>query len=123
MKTKKKGKKKAAKAETTFRKVFHLLVREEVSIRTPLGTTDEMRRELDVYSDNFYREHQELVDAAFKKESERSEALGVTFKLDKFMDNDIVPEILRTMPKWLSKYPWPIYGGQVLADENGRLLK
>ncbi len=97
------------KAEQFAREVLDLLVFDVVNLRAPLGTPQEKRRELKAFAKGFYRDHKELVDAAFKKERERATEADVEFNIEKFMQG-LEPEILRVMPKWLNKHPHPLYG-------------
>ena len=96
------------KAEQFAKEVLELLVFEVVNLRAPVGIPQEKRRELDAFAKDFYRDHKELVDAAFKKERERATEADVDFNIEKFM-RGFEPEILRVMPKWLNKHPHPVY--------------
>lgn len=95
--------------EQFAKEVLELLVFEVVNLRAPLGIPQEKRRELGAFAKDFYRDHKELVDAAFKKERERAIEADVDFNIEKFMQG-FEPEILRIMPKWLNKHPHPLYG-------------
>ena len=95
-------------AEQFAREFLELLVFEVVNLRAPVGIPQEKRRELDAFAKYFYRDHKELVDAAFKKEREWATEADVDFNIEKFM-RGLEPEILRIMPKWLNKHPQPIY--------------
>ena len=95
--------------EQFAKEVLELLVFEVVNLRAPLGIPQEKRRELGAFAKDFYRDHKELVDAAFKKERERAIEADVDFNIEKLMQG-FEPEILRVMPKWLNKHPHPLYG-------------
>ena len=96
------------KAERFAKEVLELLVFEVVNLRAPVGIPQEKRRELDAFAKDFYRDHKELVDEALKKERDRAIEADVDFNIEKFMQG-FEPEILRVMPKWLNKNPWPTY--------------
>jgi hypothetical protein len=96
------------RTERYVREVLELLVFEVVNLRAPLGTSPEGRKELVKFAKEFYRNHKEVVDTAIRKEKERSEEAGVSFNIEKFMQ-DVEPEALKVMPKWLNKNPWPTY--------------
>lgn len=88
--------------------VLELLVFNVVNLRAPLGTPQEGRLELNAFAKNFYRNHKELVDAAFKKERERATEAGLRFNIGK-LTQGLEPEVLRVMPGWLNEHPHRSY--------------